>query len=150
MGLSISVLYEIEPPTISIEDLEADPHGVFRRFRPLYPFIRRPDGALLLLRATDIRQLVSDPRVRQPETEFVRLRGVVDGPLLTLFQEGMLTSNGAAHRSRRAPFAQTFAFRVIAELRPRIRAVANAIIDGWVDGTEVDVLADFASPLRRG
>jgi cytochrome P450 len=41
----------------------------------------------------------------------------------------MLFTNGPDHRRRRAPMSRTFAAKLVEEMRPRIRAVAEQIID---------------------
>lgn len=143
----VSTLSDVSAPLVSLEDLAADPHGVFRHFRARVPFIRRSDGMLVVLRACDVRQLSTDHRVRQTETDYIRSIGIEDGPLFRLFAEGMLTSNGEVHRNRRAPFTRTFSLRLIASLRPMIRSVAEEIIDGWDEAGEIDLLDAFASPL---
>ncbi|MGI3902118.1 MAG: cytochrome P450 [Janthinobacterium lividum] len=142
-----STLSGVSVPLVSLENLAADPHGVFRYFRTRVPFIRRSDGMLVVLRASDVRQLSTDHRLRQTETDYIRSLGIQDGPLFRLFDEGMLTSNGDVHRHRRAPFTRTFSLRLIASLRPMIRAVAEEIIDGWDQNGEIDLLDAFASPL---
>ena len=134
-------------PTLAVAALEADPHGVFRHHRPLTPVVAREGGGCIVLRAADVERLMHDTRVRQAETELAQRQGVTDGALLELFRLGMLTSNGAEHRSRRAPFTRAFATQVIAALRPAIRRGAEALVDGWGDEREVDLLARFASPL---
>jgi cytochrome P450 family 103 len=59
-----------EPASVAVDELERDPHGVFRRYRKQFPFIRRADGTALVLRNKDVQQLFADPRTRQSETEF--------------------------------------------------------------------------------
>jgi cytochrome P450 len=133
------------PVTLSIAELEADPHGVFRRYRPVTPFILREDGSYMILRATDVEQLLKDPRMRQSETEFPRLRGITEGALYDFFEQGMLTSNGEIHRRRRAPFTRTFALRMITSLRPHIRNVAEDLVDSWYAKGEIDLVDHYAA-----
>jgi len=134
-------------PLLSLHDLEADPHGVYRRYRPTTAAIAREGGGLIVLRAHDVERLMRDPRVRQTETELLDQRNITDGALRELFELGMLTSNGDAHRSRRSPFTRSFAFSVIAALRPVIRQSAETLISNWSDKTETDFVAQFAAPL---
>jgi cytochrome P450 family 103 len=134
-----------EPPTISAADLEQHAHAVFRHHRPLTPLVKREDGVYIALRASDVERLATDPRTRQLETELVFARGVTDGPLFDFFNNSMLLSNGPLHRKRRAPFARAFAVKMIAELRPRIRATANELIDRCQAQGETDFIAAFAA-----
>ena len=137
----------LEPATVTIEELENDPHGIFRRYRSRFPFIKRSDGAALVLRNRDVQQLFTDPRTRQAETEFPKLRGINDGTLFDFFKNSMLTSNGSDHLRRRSAFSTAFAFRAMAELRPYIRKVADELIDGFYAEGEIDFLDRYASQL---
>src|ERR1700753_260908 len=111
----------VAPPTLTIAQLDADPHGVLRHYRALTAVIRRENFGYLVIRAPEVEALAFDPRTRQIETEHLAARGIVDGPLVELLGSSMLFSNGAHHRRRRAPMAKAFAFKLIEQLRPRIR-----------------------------
>ena len=115
-------------PTLAISELEADPHGLFARYRPLTPVIAREGGSLLAIRAADVDQFVRAPRMRQAETELMAERGILDGALFDLARFDMLTSNGPEHRRRRVPFTRTFAASMIAALRPAIQQGAEALM----------------------
>jgi cytochrome P450 len=134
-----------EPATIAAAELEQHAHAVFRHYRPLAPLIKREDGVYIALRASDVERLATDPRTRQVETELVTARGVTDGALFDFFNNSMLLSNGPLHRKRRAPFARAFAVKLIAELRPRIRAIANELIDRCQARGEMDFIDEFAA-----
>ncbi|KMO28387.1 cytochrome P450 [Methylobacterium aquaticum] len=127
--------------------LEADPHAVLAQYRAIVPCIRTDDGAVMVLRAKDVQALVTDPRTRQVETEFARLRGITSGPLFDFFRQTVLLSNGEVHRRRRTPIARTFAFGVVAALRPRIRALAEGLVARHVADGRMDLLDDYAAPL---
>lgn len=131
--------------TIPASLLEPRPHEVFRRYRPVTPLLKREDGIYIAIRARDVEALITDPRTRQLETELARARGVGEGPLMQFLQSTMLLSNGMAHRRRRTPVAQAFAFKFVTELRPRVRAIADGLIAKHYDRGEMDFIADFAS-----
>jgi cytochrome P450 family 103 len=134
-----------EPVTIAADELEQRAHAVFRHHRPLAPLVRREDGVYIALRANDVERLATDPRTRQLETELVVARGVLDGALFDFFNNSMLLSNGPVHRKRRAPFARAFAVKLIDGLRPRIRAIANELIDRRYPQGEMNFIDDFAA-----
>ena len=138
---------QFEPPTFSVAALDRDPHGIFRAHRSITPLIKREDGAYLAIRADDVERLATDPRTRQVETEMLPSRGVTEGALFDFFKNTMLLSNGPEHRRRRAPLSRAFAFRLIAELRPRIRSVAGGLIDRACAAGEMNFLDDFAAVL---
>lgn len=133
--------------TLSIAELEADPHTVFRHHRPLTPVIMREGLGYLVLRLQDIESLIKDPRIRSAETEYPKLRGITEGALFDNFEYGMLTSNDAVHKARRSPFTKLFAARLIAQWRPIIRDISNKLIDRWFEDTktEVDFVKDYAA-----
>ncbi|SFB46121.1 hypothetical protein SAMN03159496_03943 [Rhizobium sp. NFR07] len=135
----------LDVPEVSLEELETKPHEIFSTYRPQVPFIRRPDGVYLMLRAKDMATLYDESKARQMETEYIASRGVTSGPIWDLFSNGMLTSNGQTHRSRRSPVARTFSYRMVEELRPRIRKTVNAALDAPMLKGRFDLRDDFAS-----
>src|SRR5258705_5220499 len=134
-----------EPPTLSIAQLDEDPHGIFRRYRHLTPLLKRANAGYLAIRAADMETLAFDPRTRQIETEQLAVRGIRSGALVELWRNSMLFSNGGEHRRRRAPMSRAFAFKLIEEMRPRIRATALQILEEHLPAGELDLLGDFAS-----
>jgi len=134
-----------EPPPFLVAHLDRDPHGIFRRCRPLTPVIRRAEGGYIALRAEDVERLITDPRTRQMETESVRLRGVTEGVLFDFFRTSMLFTNGVDHRRRRAPVARAFAWQFVTALRPRIRAIAEELLETASARREMNFLDDFCA-----
>jgi hypothetical protein len=132
-------------PALTIKELDADPHRIFRRYRPLTPVIAHESGVYFLLRSDDVRQMVRDPRVRQTEIEFAKLNNIAEGALFDFFDFGMLTSNDDVHRRRRSPFTRTFAARLINEMRPHIRQTADSLVSDWYDLGEVDLVKDYGA-----
>jgi cytochrome P450 len=136
-----------EVPVLSTAELDADPHAIFRYYRPRTPLIQRSDGSYVVIRARDAEALITDPRTRQLETEMVRARGVTSGSLFDFFDNSMLFSNSPLHRRRRAPMSRAFAFRVIEALRPRIREIANGLIDEVFAQGEMNLLDHYAATI---
>jgi cytochrome P450 len=128
-------------------DLDERPHDVFRSLRPVTPLMQRADGGYIAIRACDVERLVSDPRTRQSETELPVSRGVTEGPLFEFFKGSMLFTNGPDHRRRRAPLQRAFAAKLIADLRPRIREVAERLLDRVYERREMSLLEDYAALL---
>jgi cytochrome P450 len=137
--------HRAEPPVLSIGQLDEDPHGVFRRYRHLTPLLKRENAGYIAIRAADMEPLAFDPRTRQIEGEQLAVRGIHCGPLVELWSNSMLFSNGGEHRRRRAPMSRAFAFKLIEEMRPRIRAAALHILEQHMQAGELDLLDDFAS-----
>src|SRR3569833_4325862 len=134
-------------PVLKSLDLDLDPHGVFRRYRAEYRFVRRDSGGYLALRHADIERLDKDPRTIAGGTAFPEMLGVKDGRLFDFFEQGMLTANGLVHRRRRAPFSRSFAARTIADLRPRLRRTSEELINSWYSDGHVEFVTNFACQL---
>lgn len=135
-------------PLVSSADLERDPHGVFRYWRPRSPAIQREDGACLVLRADDVDQLLTDPATRQIDGElYARIRGVPPGPLFDLLTRSLLMSEADAHRRRRAPMSRVLAFQAVDAMREMVRSAAEDLIDGFEPHREADLVAAFCAPL---
>lgn len=132
-------------PMLTVAELEADPHGVFRAWRPRLPLVGHEVAGFLVLRARDVDLLMRDPRVQATETLYPEARGIPEGPLFDIFAHGMLNANGAVHRRRRSPFTRTFAARMIEGLRPRIRAAAESLVQDWMPEGETDLVGRYTA-----
>jgi cytochrome P450 family 103 len=78
--------------------MDRDPHGVFRRYRPVTPLTRRDDGSYIVIRANDVERIRSADAA---DRDGVRgNRGITNGPVFNLFRDSMLLSNGVVHRKR--------------------------------------------------
>ena len=73
-------------PVLKVADLDADPHGTFRRYRGAYPFVGHEPGGYLVLRHADIQRLGNDPRTAASETAHPELYGVTEGALFDMFE----------------------------------------------------------------
>lgn len=130
---------------VSIQELDADPHGVFRRYRAEVPFIEHETGALIALRFEDIESLAKNPKMRATETAYPKMMGIPPGSLFDLFKHGMLTANGTTHRKRRSPFTGALASRLIQGLRLSVRETAEDLIKSWQNEREIDLVDRYTS-----
>jgi cytochrome P450 family 103 len=136
-----------EIPTITLQELEADPHGAFRAYREKYPVVRHETGGYFVLRFADVDRLSKDLRFRPSGTMFPEMQGISSGTIFDAFDYGMLTADGDVHRRRRAPFSRLFAARAINEMRPRIRRTAEDLLEDWYGVGELDFFEEFAAKL---
>ncbi len=132
---------------VTNQELLDDTHAAFRRLRSVTPVAIHESGVFIILRAKDTDALVKDDRLRATTTEFPQIMDFPDGVLFDFFRYGMLTSNDQDHRRRRAPFSRAFAAKLIADLRPTMRSVANSLIDGWERGSQINLVENYASPI---
>jgi cytochrome P450 len=136
-----------QPPTMTLAELEADPHGTFRNYRKDHSVVLHETGGYFVLRFADVDRLSKDTRLCGTETAFPRKLGLEQGAIFDAFDHSMLTANGNTHRRRRAPFSKLFAARAISEMRPHIRRTIEDVIDGFYDDGEIEFVDTFASPI---
>jgi cytochrome P450 family 103 len=136
-----------EIPTLTLKELEADPHGVFRAYRKQYPVVLHEIGGYFVLRFSDVDRLSKDPRFRPSGTSFPEMQGFGSGTMFDVFDYGMLTADGDVHRRRRTPFSRLFAARAINEMRPSIRRAAEDLIEEWYGVGEVNFFDEFAAQM---
>jgi cytochrome P450 len=134
-------------PVLTLAQLDADPHGVFRQYRKGHAVVLRETGGYFVLRFSDVDRLSKDPRFRASGTVFPEMLGISSGTMYDFFVYTMLTVDGGVHRRRRAPFSRLFAARAITEMRPSIRRIAEDLIDEWYGDGEVDLLDRFAAQM---
>ena len=134
-------------PVLTAEQLDTDPHGIFRQYRATHPVVAHEVGGYVVLRYADVEKLIKDPRARATETAFPEMLGVTNGAIFDAYQYGMLTANGDVHYNRRSPFSRALASRAIAELRPRIRRCAEELIGSWCADGQVEFVEQFAAQI---
>jgi cytochrome P450 len=134
-------------PVLTLKQLDADPHGVFRQYRKDHAVVLHETGGYFVLRFGDVDQLGKDPRVGSSGTSFPEALGISSGTTFDLFEYSMITADGDVHQRRRAPLSRQFAARTINEMRQSIRRTADDLISGWYGDGEVDFVGEFAANL---
>jgi cytochrome P450 len=107
-------------------------------------FVTRYDDVVALL--TDNERFVLDPALAlTPEELAVRLAdGVVPDPRVN---ENLLSKDGDDHRRLRRLVTKAFTPRMVEQLRPRIREIADELVDRVADRGHMELVDDFAFPL---
>jgi cytochrome P450 len=127
--------------TVTLEQLETDPHPVLARLRASEPvawvlalggwLVTRYDLAVAVMRDA-ATYTVDDPRFSTAQ---------VVGP-------SMLSLDGAEHERHRAPFAPPFRPRAVRErFEEFIAARAHDLIDGFTGRRAAELRREFAGPL---
>jgi len=130
------------PPVAAIE-----PPAQWEKLRQECPVaqVRLPSGdqAALLTRYDDIRQLIADPR-------FARSSSDKDAAKISMLdrQESPIPRTGDGHQRWRRMLTKWFTAKRMAELRPRIEAMAGQLVDEMVaHGQPADLRASLGFPL---
>ncbi|GAA2483574.1 cytochrome P450 [Streptomyces thermolineatus] len=146
-------------PLVRLDPTGADHHGEAARLRELGPVVRveLPGGvrAWAVTRHRHLADLVADPRVSK---DWHRWNAIRDGeipddwPLTGMVKvTNMVTADGAEHHRLRRLVTRTLTPRRVQDLRPRITAIVDGLLDALPghagpDGT-VDLRQHFAYPV---
>ena len=130
-----------------------DAYRTFAEMRREDPIYRQVglDGTTpiwFVTRYEDVDAMLRDPRfvrdealARDPEDRFVPT------PLDRLIGNHMLNRDGDDHRRLRSLVSQAFTPKRVADLRPRVQAIADGLLDAVRDQGAMDLIGDFAFPL---
>ena len=144
--------YELYSP-----EFRANPYPIFAAMREHDPVLRQPglDGETMIwfvTRYEDVAAvLVDDERfVRDHRLAFTpeQLEAMPPTPpALEAIDNHMLNRDGEDHRRLRRLVTKAFTPRMVEQLRPRIQAIADELLDATEDRREGDLSAEYAFPL---
>jgi hypothetical protein len=133
----------IDPESITLADLEADPHPILAELRELAPATYVPSIDMWLVnRWDDVVYVCENPDLFTAKTDPSWLRECLG--------ENMLTLDGAPHdrlaNGMRPPFAATPSGRAMAQ---RLPAMLDEVIDGFAASKSADLMPLYAEPLAN-
>lgn len=133
----------IDPESITLADLETDPHPILAELRELAPAVYLPSIEMwLVTRWDDVVHVCETPELFTANTDPSWLRECLG--------ENMLTLDGEAHdrlaRGMRPPFAGTPSGRAMAQ---RLTSILDEVIDGFVSAGAADLMGQYAEPLAN-
>ena len=108
-------------------------------------------GRLFLTRFEEARVVVSnralsvDPRKAPPDSYLRRILAANEP--IEVFEPSMLSLDDPHHKRIRGLVSQAFNQRAVDAFRPRIRAIAEALLDALSGRNTFDVIAEYAAPL---
>lgn len=134
--------------------------GRLREQGPVVPFDDTPMGpAVLVTRHDDVHAVLLDPRLRSDPAAVPGAGRGIAGVFATLgfpdelahLGRGLLVRDGEDHARLRRLVSRAFTVRRVRELRPRIEALTDGLLDdiaaAGADGTPVDLVAALCHPL---
>jgi cytochrome P450 len=140
------------------EDFRANRFEVYARMREQDPVLLQPgiDGETpiwfltryedVVAVLTDDELFVRDPALALTEEEIARIRvGLPDD--FAFVENHMLNKDGADHRRLRRLVTRAFTPRMVEQLRPRIQAIADELLDAVQERREMELVSEFAFPL---
>ena len=146
-------------PTIHLDPMGSDHHGEAARMRALGPVVRvilPGDVAVWAVTTHELlAQLVTNPLVSKDWRNWSKIQSgeiTDEWPLVGMIKvTNMVTSDGDTHQRLRRPVTRTFTRGRVEDLRPRLEANVNQLLDALPshaspDGV-VDVRQHFAYPV---
>jgi hypothetical protein len=130
-----------------------DPHATWRRLREATPvFYSRILAAWVVTRYDDVALVLRDRNFTTDRSQ-TRVMTVIrylvrgDGDLEGLVERNLLMLDGAEHRRLRGLVSKAFTPRRIEELRPRVEAIVDELLDRAAEQGGIELVRDFAQPL---
>jgi cytochrome P450 len=129
------------------------PHATFAAMRRDDPVHRQLglDGATpiwFVTRYDDVEAMLRDRRfVRDPALALAPDRIPTPSPLDQMLGQHMLNRDGVDHRRLRDLVGQGFTPKRVAELQPRVEAIAAELLDAVAGRPAMDLITEFAYPL---
>jgi cytochrome P450 len=138
-------------------ELQSDPHPIYARLRreaPIFPHLM-PDGrtAWIITRHRDCAAMLRDPAWSAEKFPTVALQAVAADPkapfsvVARMTLGMMLVKDGDDHARLRGLVNKAFTPRVVSELRPRVQALADELLDAAERRGELDAIEDLGMPL---
>ena len=119
------------------EAFQREMHAIYRTLRDEYPVYVSPDGAYVLSRFEDVWDAVHD-------WGSFSSAGVAEAAQL---RPQMIYMDPPEHTSMRSLVSRAFTPKRVADLEPRVRAVAGQLLAGVAGAGGCDLVHDFAGPL---
>ncbi len=131
------------------QDFKQASYETFERMREHDPILKQAglDGSTdiwFFTRYEDVEAILRDKRFVRDARQVTSYQ---PSPFEELLNSHMLNRDGAEHTRLRSLVGQAFTPRRIRELRPRVAALANELLDGLEAKGEMDLMADFAFHL---
>jgi cytochrome P450 len=131
-------------------EFRSDPYPFYRRLREADPIHWNPPGVWVLTRHADAVAMLRHPRMSSDfrnsdlyET-FRQMQGIDPSTERT---PSMLFRDPPDHTRLRGLVAKAFTAKRIDDMRPRMQAIVDGLVDAALDRGEMDVVADLAYPL---
>ncbi len=133
------------PQTIS------DPYPMYRQLRETAPVLQLPDANMVVLtRYADVQSLLRDRRMGHDNFTGLSAEAreeQLKNPAIANLANTMLLMNPPDHTRLRSLVVRAFDARRVEAMRTRIRAIANELIDGFIDAKQGDLKSLFTHPL---
>ena len=125
----------------------ANPYPAYRFLREAAPVWRAPTGHWLLTTHADCVALLRDSRFGHGNPHAQVAPDFAHEPVVRQLSQSMLLVDPPSHTRLRGLVSKAFTARRMEELRPRIEAIVDELIDAVIGQGGMDVIRDFAHKL---
>ncbi|MFT4469357.1 cytochrome P450 [Arthrobacter sulfonylureivorans] len=106
----------------------------------------RTNYGIAVLRYDEVSKLLKSPKLKQGSAQWPAHNGVHGGLFYDWWTKNLLVLEGEDHHRIRRLLNPAFSPRLIKDLVPRFQALANELIDAFIDQGECEFIRDFAEP----
>lgn len=132
-----------------------DPYPAYAQMRREQPLARivTPDGLPIwfVTRYDDVLQVLKDPRFVKDFRSVMTSEQLANIPpvphSLQILNATLLDRDPPDHTRLRTLVSQAFTPRTVEQLRPRVQAIADELLDAVADRREIDLIDTYAFPL---
>ncbi len=130
-----------------------DPHATWRALRSAEPVYRsRIFGAWILTRYDDAQHVLRDRNFTTDRSEVPLMKLISrltrsDPEFSAMIERNLLTIDGADHSRLRGLVSKALTPRRVEQLRPRLQAIVDELLDRAAGAGEMELIRDLAHPL---
>jgi cytochrome P450 len=135
---------------LATEAGQADPYPHYARLREIGPAVPGPDGSVVVTAYRPAAALLRDHRLTKNAAGLLTRSGYPDWeqrPSLSTVFGSLLMLNPPAHTRIRRLVGGSFTPRRVADLRPAVERIVDALLDDVAGAGETDFISAFAFPL---
>ncbi|MFV2089127.1 MAG: cytochrome P450 [Pseudomonadales bacterium] len=142
---------ELSIESIFSPDIIADPYPMYRQLREGSPILELADANMIILtRYEDVQAVLRDRTLGHADESMMteeQIREIETNPAVRSLRQTMLLKNPPDHSRLRGLVVKAFDARRVEAMRTRIRALANELLDAFIDSGSGDLVRLFTHPL---
>ncbi len=135
-----------DPPYLDLGDPDFSMNSDEARAARAKSWYARTNYGLAVLRYAEMAALLKDRRLRQGSWAWPDKNGVTDGLFHQFWRTTLINYEGPDHSRLRRLHNPAFSPKLIEGLVPRFQAMANELIDAFIDRGECEFVSEFAEP----
>jgi len=124
-----------------------DPYPTYHALRAHDPVHRMPDGSVFLSRYADCLAVYRDRRMLSDKTREFGPKYGVGSPLYRHHTTSLVFNDPPLHTRVRSLLMPAFTPRALTDLRPKLEALVDRLLDRIADKREFDLIADLAAAV---